>query len=232
LPSTRREVTGWCDDANAVLHGFVRTADGSITTFDGPGGSGITPLAINPEGTITGVVSDASGLHGFVRAADGTITTFDAGLNNIVSAINPAGTVIGYVIDANNNPVYGFVRKADGTITTFDGSSAFSTVNDAHTAAMAARYGADAPVSSKVRFVSVAWAGSASVIEYFLPVASEVSLAVYDVAGRRVAILEQGSRSAGAHQVTWDAKGVASAVYFYRLQAGSVVITRSAIFLR
>jgi hypothetical protein len=59
-------VTGWFFDA-AGFHGFVRAANGSITTFDDPGGSNIEPQDINPEGTITGTYFDASGVRGFLR---------------------------------------------------------------------------------------------------------------------------------------------------------------------
>ena len=154
-------------------------------------------------------------------------------LNTLVTGINPAGTVIGYVVDANYNPIYGFVRKANGTITTFDGSSAFSAVDGPHTQALVRQPWCRCPPTSlKARIVSVARANGVSTLEYSLPVASNVSLAVFDVAGRRVAMLEQGSRSAGTHQVMWDAKGVASGVYFYRLQAGSATVTKSVMIIR
>jgi hypothetical protein len=43
-------------------------------------------------------------------------------------------------------------------------------------------------------------------------------LAVFDVAGRRVALVDQGPRS-GRQQVQWSSKGVSSGVYFARLVA-------------
>jgi hypothetical protein len=49
-------VTGLYADANLALHGFLRAADGTITTFDVPGAGtsffqGTQPLGINPERT-------------------------------------------------------------------------------------------------------------------------------------------------------------------------------------
>jgi hypothetical protein len=76
-------VVGSSLDANNVYHGFVRAADGTITTFDIPGAGtgafqGTFPGGINPAGTIPGTYTDSSGVnHGFVRARDGTVTTFD-----------------------------------------------------------------------------------------------------------------------------------------------------------
>lgn len=62
-------------------------------------------------------------------------------------------------------------------------------------------------------------------IEYDLPEQSEVSLIIYNIAGREVQTLISGSQSAGSHQVSWDGtKGdgqqVAGGMYFARLQAG------------
>ena len=114
-------VTGSYPDANGT-HGFVRTWNGNITSFDVPGASGTYPVAINPWGTITGGYCDNSGCPGFVRTPDGRITTFDVpgdvyGL--LVSAINPEGAVTGVYLDANFIG-YGFVRYLNGTIITFD----------------------------------------------------------------------------------------------------------------
>jgi hypothetical protein len=67
-------------DASGVAHGFVRAADGTITSFD-PEGSVFTSadtLGINSAGTIVVPYLDSNFVwHGAVRAADGTITTFD-----------------------------------------------------------------------------------------------------------------------------------------------------------
>lgn len=58
-------------------------------------------------------------------------------------------------------------------------------------------------------------------IRYALPEASHVTLTVYDVMGRRVAYLVQSAKAAGHHTAQFDASGVPSGVYVYRLQAGS-----------
>jgi|GEM_PF-643612 subtilisin family serine protease len=57
-------------------------------------------------------------------------------------------------------------------------------------------------------------------ISYQLSADSHVSLRVYDLAGRMVAELVSGIRDAGVHQVTWDASGLPSGLYFCRIQAG------------
>lgn len=53
---------------NDVLHGYVRSATGVITSFDPPHGSQTEPQAINDTGAITGAYYDETGaLRGFIR---------------------------------------------------------------------------------------------------------------------------------------------------------------------
>ena len=60
-------------DANTVNHGFARTSNGAITTFNAPGAGtaeyqGTNSYSINSSGTITGFYIDGGGVnHGFVR---------------------------------------------------------------------------------------------------------------------------------------------------------------------
>jgi len=74
-------------------------------------------------------------------------------------------------------------------------------------------------------------------IRYTLPAQSHAHLAVYDVAGREVAVLEDGPRSAGPHEVVWDGTGssdrpVAAGLYFVRLDAGGRTRTAKAMLVR
>lgn len=64
-----------------------------------------------------------------------------------------------------------------------------------------------------------------------------VQLRVYDVAGRLVTTLAEGARPAGTHKVSWDGRdlagrAVSAGVYYYRLSAGSVELTRRMILLK
>jgi len=63
-----------------------------------------------------------------------------------------------------------------------------------------------------------------TVISYYVPEDCEVSLGVYDAAGRKVAMLEDGMVEAGEHEMSWngrsdDGPAVATGVYFVRLEA-------------
>jgi hypothetical protein len=62
-------------------------------------------------------------------------------------------------------------------------------------------------------------------IRYALPVRSHVTLSVFNILGQQVAALGNETQGAGYHEVRFDGSGLASGVYFYRLQAGDFVGT-------
>ena len=57
-------------------------------------------------------------------------------------------------------------------------------------------------------------------ISYTLAQPAAVTVEIFDMTGRRVARLVDGDRSAGRHQVTWDASGIGSGVYLLKIRAG------------
>ncbi|HTY58741.1 MAG TPA: T9SS type A sorting domain-containing protein [Bacteroidota bacterium] len=72
----------------------------------------------------------------------------------------------------------------------------------------------------------------ATTITFNLPSRGAVSLAVYDVLGRRVATLVDGNLPAGAHTAVWDGRSCATGVYFYRLRAEGFAQTKKMLLLR
>ena len=62
---------------NGPPHGFLRYADGNITTFDPPGSSSTQVGAINNAGTVLGS-SNSPSFPNFLRAAAGNFSTFSA----------------------------------------------------------------------------------------------------------------------------------------------------------
>lgn len=71
-----------------------------------------------------------------------------------------------------------------------------------------------------------------TVISYQLPVASAVSLKVYDMLGREVATLVNARQDAGRYQASFNAVGLASGLYFYRLQAGTFMQTKKMMLVK
>jgi photosystem II stability/assembly factor-like uncharacterized protein len=69
-------------------------------------------------------------------------------------------------------------------------------------------------------------------IRYALPQRSHVTLTVFNTLGQQVAALVNEVQDAGYHDVRFDASGLASGVYFYRIQSGTFVQTRKLVILR
>ncbi len=61
---------------------------------------------------------------------------------------------------------------------------------------------------------------------------SNTRLVVYDLLGREVAVLVDERKAPGSYEVSFDAAGLASGVYFYRLTAGSFVQSRKMLLVR
>jgi hypothetical protein len=71
-----------------------------------------------------------------------------------------------------------------------------------------------------------------TVIRYEVPVAGEVRLSVYDLLGREVAILVNKNQGQGKYDVRFDATGLASGIYLYRLVAGKFTQTHKMALLK
>jgi len=69
-------------------------------------------------------------------------------------------------------------------------------------------------------------------LNFTLPEDGRVELAVYDLAGRRVATVMNADSTAGRHQVVWDCSSATSGVYLVRLSAPSGVMTNRVVVAR
>jgi hypothetical protein len=131
--SQRGEIAGYYTDAVGMNHGFVRAADGTITTIDAPGANtfaseGTKAWSINAAGTVTGYYQDVhQAAHGFVCATNGVISEFHApgastaegegtiasfsaaGPNTYPNSINTDGVIVGRT-GSQGGTSRGFVR--------------------------------------------------------------------------------------------------------------------------
>lgn len=69
-------------------------------------------------------------------------------------------------------------------------------------------------------------------IRYALPQASFVMLTVCNTLGQQVAQLANEQQQAGYHDVVFRGEGLASGVYFYRIQAGDFVASKKLLLLK
>jgi len=74
-------------------------------------------------------------------------------------------------------------------------------------------------------------------IWYNLPKAGYIDLTIFDIMGREVIRLEQGYRSAGSHQLSWNARNkhgrkISGGVYIMILNSKNYQITRKMLFIK
>jgi hypothetical protein len=126
--------TGFFEGVGLPETGFVRAADGTITTFDavayaGPYYPQTDPIAVNNAGTVAGTFKVLKCIEncrtqvakGFLRDAAGQITTFTVGgklAKTWLNGLNNLGQATGS-FDAPRQAQQGYVRNADGSVVTF-----------------------------------------------------------------------------------------------------------------
>ena len=69
-------------------------------------------------------------------------------------------------------------------------------------------------------------------IKYQLPMASEVQIAIYNILGQKVATLVSGRQKPGYYKITWDGRGFASGLYFYRITTPNFVRTMKMVLIK
>ena len=74
-------------------------------------------------------------------------------------------------------------------------------------------------------------------IHFTVPKMSRVTLAIYDILGRKIRTLVNETKTAGSYNVTWNGKNnqgqpLASGLYFYKLQAGEFSATKKMMLLK
>jgi photosystem II stability/assembly factor-like uncharacterized protein len=71
-----------------------------------------------------------------------------------------------------------------------------------------------------------------TVVSFQTSVVSDVRLVVYDLLGREVAVLMNDRKMPGKYDIEFDASGLSSGVYFYRLTAGHFVECRKMVLMK
>jgi hypothetical protein len=73
---------------------------------------------------------------------------------------------------------------------------------------------------------------ASTTIQYNLPKASNVTIDIYDILGRKVETLVSQRKQPGMYTVVWDAKDIPSGIYFYKLQAGDYSQSKKCVILK
>jgi hypothetical protein len=71
-----------------------------------------------------------------------------------------------------------------------------------------------------------------TVINYQLPVNGMVTLKIYDVLGKEIATLVNENKSAGYYNVEFNASGLPSGIYIYRLNANNFTESKKMLLMK
>jgi hypothetical protein len=69
-------------------------------------------------------------------------------------------------------------------------------------------------------------------VRFQVPGVSDVKIIVYDLLGREIAVLVNEKKAPGSYEVKFDASGLSSGVYIYRLTAGNYVECRKMVLVK
>ena len=245
-PSARAELETYLDGGGAMFltsHGILNQyglANTLITTYMNVAAYTQDTQAPNA----TGVASDPIG--------DGIAYVNTPPFVDLSDEITPgAGAVAWLNSTGSGNPIG--IRYDSGTYRTVFMSSAFEGVPAPTAGVLMGRIldwlapsgggvGVDpglasAPVSLSLSQNSPNPFRGSTLVRFAVPQSGPVDVSVFDVTGRLVANLVNGSLAAGPHSVSWDGSDsqgnrVASGIYLYRIQAGGESLTKDMVHLR
>ena len=143
----------------------------------------------------------------------------------------PAGAQLSTALPASGNPVstdFTWTPAAGDagshviTFTAFDGCAAGPT-QCAFTVNVIPANGIDLKVTQL--------SGGVAQVEYTLPAEAQMSLAVYNVAGRRIATIVEGRQPAGTRSAQWVVTNPLRTIYFVQLRSGDKSVAKRIFFV-
>ncbi len=201
----------WIATMGGVSH-FSGGTWTSYTTADGLPDSYITDICVSDSGIVW--VSTADGAASFEDGAGWTSCTQTEGLaDNEVNAVSMGdGEVVWFGTD-------------DSGLSSYDPSvTGVASHNSADIGHVLQCFASPNPFYSSVQ------------IQYTVPFEENVNIMIYDMSGRIVTSLINGTQSAQPHSVIWDGSDergvpVSRGMYMYRVECGSSVATGKLILL-
>jgi hypothetical protein len=206
------------------------------TVFAGTSGNGLfssnddgatwSAVASLPPGSVRNIIIDSMD-HLFVNAGKYIYRSADDGASWEKIALPPSTDTIwvefvnSFLIDRTG---YLYVGTSTGRV--FRSASVVTSAPAAHAAdgSIPVKYALDQNYPNPFN--------PSTTISFSLPTKSRVTLKIFDVLGRDVATIVSEDLMAGTHKRQWNASGMPSGVYFYRLQGESYAETKRLILLR
>lgn len=211
------------------------SVDGVVTI------SGPATLKVGQTGTYTLTISSGTLIGCDIAASSGTLTKISTALRLANGELTHSQKMTGssvqftwtpsatgaqtlYATGAKNSKSGGWGHASDLTVTvTPDGLSGVEEIQSPAAFSLDQNFPNPFNPSTTIRFT--------------LPQAADVTLTVMNLIGERIATLVSRPMEQGAHAILWDASGLPSGVYLYRMEArqGSAqafVQTRKLLLLK
>lgn len=233
-------VTGSAE-AGASLSDFVTikyNASGVqqwVAVYNGPGNAGdiAAAVALDPAGRliVTGQVFGGASSTDFATIEYNPLTGDTVQVLRYAGAGSSADVPVAMAIDRTSN-IYitgftGVLNSADLITVKYQrGTTGLNESVELHprTATLFQNYPNPFNPTTRIKFTLSSQERDG--------VRSPVTLKVYDILGREVRTLVNENLQAGSYEVTFDAEGLASGVYFYRLETGVFIETKRLVLLR
>ncbi len=195
-------------------------------------------IALQSDGKIL-QGGNADGLMGFALVRYNPDGSIDSSFGDSGWALAPSAGGNG---NSSDNQLYGLALAPDGKIIAA-GYSADKNINYAFSAARffsgsasitAVKTSTQLPVNFSLSQNYPNPFNPSTTIDFSLPQSGIISLKVYDITGRLIKTLVNGYEAKGDHKFVFnaDSYGLASGVYFYRLQDGSFATAKKLVLLK
>jgi predicted GH43/DUF377 family glycosyl hydrolase len=144
-------------------------------------------------------------------------------VENLSAVVFPTGSFTVRVDSNFSTPFrFNFEIKSDGWLFWKDSISIVTSVEDEQTL----------PISYKLFQNYPNPFNPTTTIKYQIPELSFAAIKVFDILGKEVVTLVNEEKPAGYYEVEFNATSLASGIYFYQLQAGSLVETKKMVLIK
>ena len=216
------------------LHGILVYSDSTLfnritkNSISGNEATGINLIQGGNGGILAPVFSlDAAGIHG---------TAVPNGRIEIFSDVSSQGLVYEGFADADEGSVFSWTGTPGGPFIT-----ATVTDPDGNTSIFSPPILLTGLETEDTKPIPDAFClfnnfpnpfNPSTVIRYALPHGTDVELTVYNMRGRRMAVLVHGYQEGGIHLIRFDGSALAGGLYFCRLKAGDFVGMKKMVLIR
>jgi len=202
---------------NLVNTGF---STGAVLDESTDGGASYNTATAPGTGTISGIAGNVDSSYFYTRGA-GIYYSNNNGVTFTSAYTAPTGTYTHLDLALSGLCVKGWAVSNNGAITKIDGNpTGIIPISGEVPAAFSLSQNYPNPFNPSTNF------------NFALPKSTFVSIKIYDVIGREVAVLSNDVRPAGTYKVEFDASNLPSGIYFYSLQTSEFTNTKKMMLVK